>query len=64
MRRLSFRYQRRRGACLVLHFVEGLRYREIGEILGITEEAVRKRVARGSEDFRGAYRRQEDESNE
>ena len=51
-------------ACLVLHFVEGLRYREIGEILGITEEAVRKRVARGSEDFRRAYRRQEDESNE
>ena len=51
-------------ACIVLHFVEGLRYREIGEILGITEEAVRKRVARGSDDFRTAYRRQEDESNE
>ena len=51
-------------ACLVLHFVEGLRYGEIGEILGITEEAVRKWVARGSEGFRMAYRRQEDESNE
>ena len=51
-------------ACLVLHFVEGLRYREIAEILGLTEEAVRKRVARGSEDFREAYRGPGDESNE
>ena len=42
--------------CMVLHFVEGLKYREIGEIIGISEEAVRKRVARGSHEFRKAYR--------
>jgi RNA polymerase sigma-70 factor (ECF subfamily) len=41
--------------CLVLHFVEGFKYREIAEILGITEEAVRKRVARGSREFRRLY---------
>ena len=29
--------------------------REIGGILGISEEAVRKRVARGSQDFRNEY---------
>jgi RNA polymerase sigma-70 factor (ECF subfamily) len=42
--------------CIVLHFVEGLRYREVAEIVGSSEEAVRKRVARGSRVFRGAYR--------
>ena len=41
--------------CMVLHFVEGFRYREIAEILGISEEAVRKRVARGSREFRKMY---------
>jgi RNA polymerase sigma-70 factor (ECF subfamily) len=41
--------------CMVLHFVEGFRYREIADILGITEEAVRKRVARGSKKFRQLY---------
>ena len=41
--------------CMVLHFVEGLRYREIAEIVGVSEEAVRKRVARGSQEFRRAY---------
>ncbi len=40
---------------MVLHFVEGFRYREIGELLGISEDAVRKRVARGSKRFRSAY---------
>ena len=45
-----------RRACMVLHFVEGLRYREIADIVGASEEAVRKRVARGSRDFRRAYR--------
>jgi RNA polymerase sigma-70 factor (ECF subfamily) len=43
--------------CLVLHYVEGFNYREIGEILGITEECVRKRVARGKEEFRKNYER-------
>lgn len=43
--------------CMVLHFVEGFRYREIAETLGISEEAVRKRVARGSQKFRKVYNR-------
>jgi len=42
--------------CIVLHFVEGLKYREIAEIVGSSEEAVRKRVARGSKTFRQVYR--------
>jgi len=41
--------------CMVLHFVEGFKYREIAEILRISEEAVRKRVARGSQEFRKLY---------
>jgi RNA polymerase sigma-70 factor (ECF subfamily) len=41
--------------CIMLHFVEGFKYREIAEILGISEEAVRKRVARGSQKFRKLY---------
>lgn len=42
--------------CMVLHFVEGFKYREIAEIVGgVSEEAVRKRVARGSDTFREAY---------
>lgn len=43
---------------MVLHFVEGFRYREIAELLGISEEAVRKRVARGSKLFRSEYTEQ------
>ena len=34
-------------ACLVLHYIEGFQYREIARTVGISEEAVRKRVARG-----------------
>jgi len=41
---------------MVLHFVEGLKYREIAELFGSSEEAVRKKVSRGSKDFREAYR--------
>lgn len=41
--------------CLVLHFIEGFKYREIAETLGTTEEAVRKQVARGKAVFRKAY---------
>jgi RNA polymerase sigma-70 factor (ECF subfamily) len=41
--------------CMVLHFVEGFRYREIAEILEISEEAVRKRVTRGSRQFQKMY---------
>jgi RNA polymerase sigma-70 factor (ECF subfamily) len=41
--------------CMILHFVEGFKYREIAETLGISEEAVRKRVARGSQEFRRLF---------
>jgi RNA polymerase sigma-70 factor (ECF subfamily) len=43
--------------CLVLHFVEGFKYREIAETLGCSEEAVRKRVARGRKLFIEVYNR-------
>ena len=43
--------------CLVLHFVEGFKYREIAETLGCSEEAVRKRVARGRKLFIDLYER-------
>lgn len=42
--------------CLLLHFWEGLKYREIAEILGISEEAVRKRVMKGCKEFRKHYK--------
>jgi len=41
--------------CLILHYVEGFTYRETGETLGITEDAVRKRVMRGVQLFRRLY---------
>ncbi len=41
--------------CVVLHFVEGFKYREIALTLGISEEAVRKRVARGRKLFIETY---------
>jgi RNA polymerase sigma-70 factor (ECF subfamily) len=41
--------------CLVLHFIEGFKYREIAETLGCSEEAVRKRVARGRKRFIEEY---------
>lgn len=44
--------------CLVLHFVEGFKYREIAETLGCSEEAVRKRVTRGKKLFIGLYNRE------
>jgi len=43
--------------CVVLHFVEGFKYREIAETLGISEEAVRKRVTRGRKLFIEQYHR-------
>jgi len=42
-------------ACLVLHYVEGFKYREIAETLGISEDAVRKRISRGKQVFRRLY---------
>ncbi|OGN90343.1 MAG: hypothetical protein A2158_05710 [Chloroflexi bacterium RBG_13_46_14] len=41
--------------CLVLHFVEGFKYKEMADALGISEDAVRMRVTRGRELFRQAY---------
>lgn len=42
-------------SCLLLHFVEGFKYREIAGTLGISEDAVRMRVARGQQAFRKYY---------
>lgn len=41
--------------CMVLHYIEGFRYQEIADILKISEEAVRKRVFRGSREFKRLY---------
>jgi len=41
--------------CLVLHLVEGFKYREIAATIGISEDAVRMRVARGKEAFQKSY---------
>lgn len=43
------------AACLVMHFVSGERYAEIADRLGLTSEAVRKRVARALVALRKAY---------
>jgi RNA polymerase sigma-70 factor (ECF subfamily) len=43
------------AACLQLHYSNGFTYEEIGKILEMSPEAVRKRVARGVEKFRGLY---------
>jgi RNA polymerase sigma-70 factor (ECF subfamily) len=43
------------AACLVLHFVAGERYGEIAARLGISSEAVRKRVGRALSSLRRAY---------
>jgi RNA polymerase sigma-70 factor (ECF subfamily) len=41
--------------CLVLHLIEGFKYREIADTLGISEDAVRMRVARAKEAFQRSY---------
>lgn len=41
--------------CMLLHFIEGFKYREIAQTLGISEDAVRMRVTRGSQEFRRQY---------
>jgi RNA polymerase sigma-70 factor (ECF subfamily) len=43
------------SAILQLHFGNGFNYEEIGNILKMSSEAVRKRVARGVEKFRVVY---------
>jgi RNA polymerase sigma-70 factor, ECF subfamily len=49
-------------ACIVLHFVAGERYGDIAIRLGLTSEAVRKRVARGLIALREAYTALESEA--
>jgi RNA polymerase sigma-70 factor (ECF subfamily) len=43
------------AALLQLHFGNGFTYEEIGAVMEMSAEAVRKRVARGVEKFRRAY---------
>lgn len=43
------------AACLQLHFSCGFTYEEIGHVLAVSPEAVRKRVARSVERFRVLY---------
>jgi RNA polymerase sigma-70 factor, ECF subfamily len=43
------------AVCLLLHFGNSFTYEEIGRVLEMTPEAVRKRVARGVEKFRALY---------
>jgi RNA polymerase sigma-70 factor (ECF subfamily) len=43
------------AACLQLHYGNSFTYEEIGKILAMSPEAVRKRVVRGVEKFRGLY---------
>ena len=43
------------AACLVLHYVSGERYGEIAERLGLSSEAVRKRIARALAVLRKTY---------
>ncbi len=43
------------AACVQLHYSAGFTYEQIGAIVNISSEAVRKRVARGVEKFRKVY---------
>src|SRR5207248_2975153 len=43
------------AACLHLHYGNSFTYEEIGHVLGMTPEAVRKRVARSVEKLRALY---------
>jgi len=58
IRETLLRVDKDQRTCLLLHFWEGLKYREIAEIIGISEEAVRKRVARGCREFKKQYQLQ------
>jgi RNA polymerase sigma-70 factor (ECF subfamily) len=46
----------RQRVCMILHFVDGFKHREIAAMLGISEDAVRMRVARGCSEFRRLFR--------
>jgi len=43
------------AACVQLHYGDGFTYEQIGQIINISAEAVRKRVSRGVEKFRKVY---------
>jgi RNA polymerase sigma-70 factor, ECF subfamily len=43
------------AAVLQLHYGDGFTYEEIGQVVGLSSEAVRKRVARSVEKFRKVY---------
>ncbi len=43
------------AVCLQLHYGNGFTYEQIGKIVNITPEAVRKRVVRSGEKFRAVY---------
>lgn len=43
------------AVCVQLHYGNGFTYEQIGKIVSISPEAVRKRVARGVEKFRAVY---------
>ncbi len=43
------------AVCLLLHYGNGFTYEEIAQVLEMTPEAVRKRVARSVEKFRTLY---------
>lgn len=47
------------AVALVLHYQQGFARREIAEMTGVTEEAVKSRLARGRANFRAAYARLE-----
>ena len=47
---------------LILRQLQDLSYAEIGEALGITEEAVTSLIHRARQAFRAAYRRQQQET--
>ena len=50
------------AACLILHYVAGERYSEIGARLNLSSEAVRKRVGRALTALRRAYAAMESEA--
>ncbi len=50
------RVPERLRVCMVLHFVDGFKHREIARMLGISEDAARMRVNRGCAEFRRLYR--------
>jgi RNA polymerase sigma-70 factor (ECF subfamily) len=55
VRQVLSRMNPRDAAIVELHFGNGFTYDEIGEILKVSAEAVRKRVGRSAEKFRALY---------